>query len=137
MKLILERIELGEMKFWNFIVLDGIEIKGMMCLLFLFDLNKKYFLIVYYYGGMIFIEWGISNLYCVQLFVLCDYVVYVIQLSGIIGFGQEFLVCYVNVWGKCIVDDIIEGIKQFCKEYLFVNDKKIGCFGVFYGGFMI
>ena len=51
MKPTLEKIELGEMKPWNFTASDGTEIKGMMCLPPSFDPNKKYPLIVYYYGG--------------------------------------------------------------------------------------
>ena len=46
MKTNLEKIELGEMKPWNFTASDGTEIKGMMCLPPSFDPNKKYPLIV-------------------------------------------------------------------------------------------
>ncbi|MHC8417805.1 S9 family peptidase [Bacteroides hominis] len=136
MKPTLEKIELGKMEPWNFTASDGTEIKGMMCLPPSFDPNKKYPLIVYYYGGTTPTERGISNPYCAQLFASRDYVVYVIQPSGTIGFGQEFSARHVNAWGKRTADDIIEGTKQFCKEHPFVNDKKIGCLGASYGGFM-
>lgn len=43
---------------------------------------------------------------------------------------------HVNAWGKRTADDIIEGTKQFCKEHPFVDEKKIGCLGASYGGFM-
>ena len=79
---------------------------------------------------------GISNPYCAQLFASRDYVVYVIQPSGTIGFGQEFSARHVNAWGKRTADDIIEGTKQFCKEHPFVDEKRIGCLGASYGGFM-
>lgn len=108
----------------------------MMCLPPNFDPNKKYPLIVYYYGGTTPTERGISNPYCAQLFASRDYVVYVINPSGTIGYGQEFSARHVNAWGKRTADDIIEGTKQFCKEHPFVNDKKIGCLGASYGGFM-
>lgn len=90
MKPTLEKIELGEMKPWNFTASDGTEIKGMMCLPPSFDPNKKYPLIVYYYGGTTPTERGISNPYCAQLFASRDYVVYVIQPSGTIGFDRSF-----------------------------------------------
>ena len=61
---------------------------------------------------------------------------YVIQPSGTIGFGQEFSARHVNAWGKRTADDIIEGTKQFCKEHPFVDEKRIGCLGASYGGFM-
>lgn len=51
MKPALDKIEMGTMKEWNFTSEDGTEIKGMMCLPPAFDPNKKYPLIVYYYGG--------------------------------------------------------------------------------------
>lgn len=51
MKPILDKIELGQMEEWNFTASDGTEIKGMVCLPPSFDPNKKYPLIVYYYGG--------------------------------------------------------------------------------------
>ena len=136
MKPILEEIELGKTEPWNFTASDGTVITGKICLPPNFDPNKKYPLLVYYYGGTTPTERGISSPYCAQLFASRDYVVYVIQPSGTIGFGQEFSARHVNSWGKRTADDIIEGTKQFCKEHPFVNDKKIGCLGASYGGFM-
>lgn len=123
MKPILDEIELGKTEPWNFTASDGTTIQGMMCLPPNFDPNKKYPLIVYYYGGTTPTERGISNPYCAQLFASRDYVVYVINPSGTIGYGQEFSARHVNAWGKRTADDIIEGTKQFCKEHPFVNDK--------------
>lgn len=132
----LDEIQLGQTEPWNFTASDGTEIQGMMCLPPDFDPNKKYPLIVYYYGGTTPTERGISNPYCAQLFASRNYVVYIINPSGTIGYGQEFSARHVNAWGKRTADDIIEGTKQFCKEHPFVNDKKIGCLGASYGGFM-
>lgn len=136
MKPILDKIELGKTEEWNFTASDGTLITGKMCLPPAFDPNKKYPLIVYYYGGTTPTTRGISNPYCAQLFASRDYVVYVIQPSGTIGFGQEFSARHVNAWGKRTADDIIEGTKQFCKEHPFVDEKRIGCLGASYGGFM-
>lgn len=136
MKPILDKIELGKTEPWNFTASDGTVITGKMCLPPDFDPNKKYPLIVYYYGGTTPTTRGIGNPYCAQLFASRDYVVYVIQPSGTIGFGQEFSARHVNAWGKRTADDIIEGTKQFCKEHSFVDAKKIGCLGASYGGFM-
>ncbi len=136
MKPILAKIELGKTEPWNFTASDGTVITGKICLPPDFDPNKKYPLIVYYYGGTTPTTRGIGNPYCAQLFASRDYVVYVIQPSGTIGFGQEFSARHVNAWGKRTADDIIEGTKQFCKEHPFVDAKKIGCIGASYGGFM-
>lgn len=136
MKPALDKIEMGTMKEWNFTSEDGTEIKGMMCLPPAFDPNKKYPLIVYYYGGTMPTTRGITSPYCAQLFASRDYVVYVIQPSGTIGYGQEFSARHVNAWGERTADEIIEGTKKFCAAHPFVNDKRIGCIGASYGGFM-
>ena len=136
MKPILDKIELGQMEEWNFTASDGTEIKGMICLPPSFDPSKKYPLIVYYYGGTTPTTRGITSPYCAQLFASRDYVVYVIQPSGAIGYGQEFSARHVNAWGERTADEIIEGTKKFCAAHPFVNDKRIGCLGASYGGFM-
>lgn len=136
MKPILDEIELGETHEWNFTASDGTLIHGKCCLPPSFDPEKKYPLIVYYYGGTSPTVKGISNPYCAQLFASRDYVVYIIQPSGTTGFGQEFSARHVNAWGKRTAEDIIEGTKQFCKEHPYVDDKRIGCLGASYGGFM-
>lgn len=136
MKPTLDKIEMGTMKEWNFTAEDGTEIKGMICLPPSFDANKKYPLIVYYYGGTTPTSRGITSPYCAQLFASRDYVVYVIQPSGAIGYGQEFSARHVNAWGERTADEIIEGTKKFCAAHPFVNEKRIGCAGASYGGFM-
>lgn len=136
MKPVLDKIELGKMDEWNFTAADGTEIKGMICLPPSFDPNKKYPLIVYYYGGTTPTTRGITSPYSAQLFASRDYVVYVIQPSGAIGYGQEFSARHVNAWGERTADEIIEGTKKFCAAHPFVNDKRIGCLGASYGGFM-
>lgn len=136
MKPVLDKIELGQMEEWNFTASDGTEIKGMICLPPSFDPSKKYPLIVYYYGGTTPTTRGITSPYCAQLFASRDYVVYVIQPSGAIGYGQEFSARHVNAWGERTADEIIDGTKKFCAAHPFVNDKRIGCLGASYGGFM-
>ena len=74
--------------------------------------------------------------YTPQLFASRDYVVYVVNPSGTTGYGQEFSARHVNAWGKRTADEIIEGTKEFCRQHPFVDDKKIGCLGASYGGFM-
>lgn len=136
MKSVYEKIELGEVKPWSFTASDGTVIDGRICLPPNFDPQKKYPMIVYYYGGTMPSTRGINSPYSPQLFASQNYVVYVIEPSGTIGYGQEFSARHVNAWGKRTAEDIIEGTKQVCKEHPFINDKKIGCIGASYGGFM-
>lgn len=136
MKPVLDQIELGAMEEWNFTAADGTLVKGMMCLPPAFDPQKKYPLIVYYYGGTTPTTRGMTSPYSAQLFASRDYVVYVIQPSGAIGYGQEYSARHVNAWGDYTADEIIEGTRQFCAAHPFVDDKRIGCLGASYGGFM-
>lgn len=136
MKETLDEIELGQMEDWNFTASDGTLIEGVMCLPPDFDPQKKYPLIVYYYGGTTPTTRGLMSPYSPQLFASRDYVVYVINPSGAIGYGQEFSARHVNAWGDWTADEIIEGTKKFCEAHPFVDSKRIGCLGASYGGFM-
>lgn len=94
-------------------------------------------MIVYYYGGCTPTTKQLEFLpYPFQVFAGQGYVVYVVEPSGAIGFGQEFAARHVNTWGQGSADDIIEGTKKFVEEHSFVDGKKIGCIGASYGGFM-
>ena len=132
----LEKLDLGEVKDWNFTASDGSLINGRYYLPPNFDGTKKYPLIVYYYGGTTPVARTFDYPYPMHVYAAMGYVVYVIQPSGAIGFGEEFSARHVNAWGKRTADEIIEGTKLFAKEHSFVNDKKIGCIGASYGGFM-
>lgn len=132
----LSDVEFGKMEPWNFKSSFGDTIDGYICYPPQFDPEKKYPLIVYYYGGTSPSDATFYHLYSPQVFASRDYVVYVINPSGTTGYGQEFSARHVNAWGRQTAEEIIEGTKLFCKEHPFVNDKKIGCIGASYGGFM-
>lgn len=132
----LAQVNLGKVKPWKFTAADGTEIDGVICLPPDFDPEKKYPLIVYYYGGTSPTQRSITQPYTPQLFASRDYVVYVINPSGTTGYGQEFSARHVNAWGKQTADDIIEGVQKFCEAHPFVDIEKIGCLGASYGGFM-
>ena len=132
----LKDIDFGKMEPWSFKSSFGDEIDGYVCLPPDFDASKKYPLIVYYYGGTSPSTASMYHLYSPQVFASRDYVVYVVNPSGTTGYGQEFSSRHVNAWGRQTAEEIIEGVKEFCKTHPFVNDKKIGCIGASYGGFM-
>lgn len=129
-------IELGEFGDWNFRAERGDTIYGRYYLPPHFNPEKKYPMLVYYYGGCSPTGRYLDSYYSYHGWAAMGYVVYVIQPSGCTGFGQEFAARHVNAYGDYTVDDIIQGTKQFCKEHPFVNEKKIGCLGASYGGFM-
>lgn len=128
--------EFGKMEPWKFTAKDGTEIDGYMCLPPGFDPAGKYPLIVYYYGGTSPTNASFYHLYSPQVFASRGYVVYTLNPSGTTGYGQEFSARHVNAWGKRTADEIIEGVKKFCAAHSFVNERKIGCLGASYGGFM-
>lgn len=132
----LDEIQLGKVEPWKFTASDGTEIDGVICYPPDFDPEKKYPLIVYYYGGTSPTVRSITQPYTPQLFASRDYVVYVINPSGTTGYGQEFSARHVNAWGKQTANDIIEGVKKFTEAHPFVDASKIGCLGASYGGFM-
>lgn len=132
----LSQMTLGKVEDWNFTNSVGTEIKGSFYLPPNFDASKKYPMIVYYYGGTMPTSRTFEGPYPGHVFASQGYIVYVIQPSGATGFGQEFAALHVNAWGKRTAEDIIEGTKQFAKDHSFVDDKKIGCVGASYGGFM-
>ncbi|MDR2027673.1 MAG: prolyl oligopeptidase family serine peptidase [Prevotellaceae bacterium] len=131
-----ENITLGTVRDWDFTSSDGTVIKGRYYLPPDFDSATKYPMIVYYYGGTTPTARTLEHPYPMHVYAAMGYVVYVVQPSGAIGFGQEFSARHVNAWGKRTADDIIEGVKKFTAGHSFVNEKKIGCIGASYGGFM-
>ena len=133
---ILKDVELGECHAWNFCNSRGDTICGRYYLPPHFDPSKKYPMIVNYYGGCTPIERSFESRYPLHAYAALGYVVYVVEPSGAIGFGQEFSARHVNAWGDYTADDIIEGTKRFCTEHSFVDAGKVGCIGASYGGFM-
>lgn len=131
----LSEIELGEVRDFNF-TFGNDTIEGRYYLPPHFDASKQYPMIVYYYGGTTPTARLFESRYPLNVYAALGYVVYTLQPSGAIGFGQEFSARHVNAWGKRTADEIIEGTKQFCEAHPFVNKEKIGCIGASYGGFM-
>lgn len=128
-------MQTGEASSWSYKASDGTTIDCMQVLPPDFDPKKKYPMIVYYYGGCSPCQKYLS-VYDPQIFASRGYVTLVINPSGTYGYGQEFSARHANAWGERTADDIIEGVKEYCRTHDFVNDKKIGCLGASYGGFM-
>ena len=129
-------IAFGECGAWDFVNSRGDTICGRYYLPPHFDPNKKYPMIVNYYGGCSPTSRNFEGRYPHHAYAALGYVVYVIEPSGATGFGQEFSARHVNTAGDYVADDIIEGTRRFVEEHPFVNAQKIGCIGASYGGFM-
>jgi len=132
----LENVTMGQGGAYEFTSRNGDLINGFYVLPPNFDPEKKYPLIVHYYGGC-----SPTSRYCIgayspQVYAAQGYIFYVINPSGATGFGQEFAARHVNTAGDVVADDIIEGVQKFCEDHPYVNTEKIGCFSASYGGFM-
>lgn len=129
-------VRFGKTENWDFKNDSGVTIEGRIYYPPDFNKNKKYPLIVYYYGGTVPTERSFRGRYPKNLFAAMGYVVYVLQPSGATGFGQEFSAQHVNNWGKTVAGEIIKGTKLFLKDHSFVDPGRVGCMGASYGGFM-
>lgn len=132
----LSKLNLGEVKDWSFTSSFGDEIEGRYYLPPNFNPNKKYPLIVYYYGGTSPTQRTFEGTYPLHVYAAQDFIVYTLQPSGTTGYGQEFAARHVNAWGEQTADEIIEGVKKFVDAHSFVDGTKIGNIGASYGGFM-
>jgi dipeptidyl aminopeptidase/acylaminoacyl peptidase len=129
-------VKFGETRNWDFTTADNLKITGRYYLPPDFDPEKKYPVIVYYYGGTTPVGRTFAGRYPFNLWAGNGYVVYVLQPSGAIGFGQEFSAAHVNNWGITVADEIIDATKAFLNEHPFTDASKVGCAGASYGGFM-
>lgn len=125
----------GEMKDWDYQYKKGTTIDGRYYLPADFDPSKKYPLIVYYYGGTTPVTRSFGGRWPFNLYTANGYVVYVMQPSGAIGYGQEFSARHQNNWGKITGDEIIASTKAFVKAHPFIDPARVGCMGASYGGF--
>lgn len=133
---LLSEMSLGEVKDWNFVSQFGDTIQGRYYLPPNFDANKKYPVVIYYYGGTSPTQRTFESTYPLHVYAANDYVVYTLNPSGTTGFGQEFAARHVNAWGKQTAEEIIEGATKFAEAHPFVQADKMGIIGASYGGFM-
>jgi dipeptidyl aminopeptidase/acylaminoacyl peptidase len=129
-------VTLGKTGSWKFTGSHGDTITSFYILPPDFDASKKYPMLVYYYGGCSPTSRNFSTRWPWQAFAAQGYVMLLINPSGAAGFGQEFASRHVDTAGHGVAEDIILGTKDFAAKHSFINDKKIGCFGASYGGFM-
>ncbi len=129
-------VKFGEVKRWTFKNKRGLEIEGRVYYPPDFNRSKKYPCVVYYYGGTSPVTRDFGGRYPKNLWAAQGYLVYVLQPSGAVGFGQKFSAHHVNDWGLIVTDEIIDGVRKFLAAHSFVDPKRVGCIGASYGGFM-
>ncbi|MCK5222094.1 MAG: S9 family peptidase, partial [Candidatus Aminicenantes bacterium] len=78
------------------------------------------------FGGRYPFNWYAAN----------GYIVYVLQPSGTVGYGQKFSAVHVNDWGQTTSEEVIEATKAFLKAHPYADPKRVGAMGASYGGFL-
>lgn len=131
-----KNVVFGETKEWDYVTSKGVSVQGRVYYPVGFNPDEKYPVIVYYYGGTTPVQRGFGGRYPFNIFTSQGYLVYVLQPSGSIGYGQAFSAAHVNNWGITVADEIIESSKAFLAAHPFANAEKVGCIGASYGGFM-
>ena len=129
-------VRMGRVERWTFKNKKGTEIEGRIYYPPGFNPQKKYPLIVNYYGGTAPVTRNFGGRYPLNVYAAQGYVVYVLQPSGATGFGQAFSALHVNDWGLIVAEEIIDGVKKFLSAHPFVDSERIGCIGASFGGFM-
>ncbi len=129
-------VQKGKVEPWTFSTGQNRTIEGRIYFPPNFDPAKKYPLIVYYYGGTLPTGRAFGGRYPKEVWASHGYVVYVLQPSGAIGFGQKFSALHVNDWGEIVAREIIDGVTKFLRAHPFIDSTRVGCIGASYGGFM-
>ena len=132
----LEGIELGACREWIWRNEGGDDIQCRYYLPPHFDAEKRYPMIVNYYGGCSPTSRHFETRYPHHAYAAQDYVVLVINPSGATGYGQRFSARHVATAGHGPAEDIIGATKAFAAEHSYVDAQHIGCIGASYGGFM-
>ena len=129
-------VAIPQTKVWDYRSSRGDTIRGFYYMPPNFDETKRYPVIVYYYGGCTPTQERLEMNYPFAVWASQGYIVYIVEPSGAIGFGQEFASRHVNTWGTGSSDDILEGAKGFCRANPFADSTRVACIGASYGGFM-
>jgi dipeptidyl aminopeptidase/acylaminoacyl peptidase len=129
-------VSFGRVETWTFKNKAGVEIDGYVFYPPGFDPANKYPLIVNYYGGTTPITRDFGGRYPKAYYAAQGYIVYVLEPSGAIGYGQAFSAFHVNDWGAIVADEIIDGVRKFLAAHPFVDSRRVGCIGASFGGFM-
>lgn len=131
-----KRVRRGRVEPWSFESSEGVTIDGRFYLPPDFEPDRKYPLIVFYYGGTLPTSRNFAGRYPLEYWSAQGYVVYDLQPSGATGFGQARSAVHVNDWGKTSAREVIEGTRAFLEAHPFVDPARVGCIGASYGGFL-
>ncbi|MCK4837001.1 MAG: S9 family peptidase, partial [Candidatus Aminicenantes bacterium] len=131
-----KNVRFGKVEDWDYLTPEGKKIIGRIHFPVDFDAEKKYPCIVYYYGGTSPVERSFGGRYPFNWYAANGYVVYVLQPSGSVGFGQAFSAVHVNDWGKTTSQEVINATRELIENKKYIDPKRLGAMGASYGGFL-
>ncbi len=126
-------VKWGKVEDWD-LRIKGFLVKGRIYYPPGFNPDKKYPLIIYYYGGTSPITRDFAGRYPKEWWAAKGFVVYTLTPPGATGFGQIYSAQHVNDWGKISGKFILEAARRFIKTHRWVGKK--GIIGASFGGFM-
>ncbi|MEM1008089.1 MAG: prolyl oligopeptidase family serine peptidase, partial [Myxococcota bacterium] len=130
-----KQVRLGTVQDWSVKFSNDTTLDGRVYLPPGFSKQKRYPLLVYYYGGTYPVTRNFDGRYPFHLWAAHGYVIYVLQPSGAPGYGQTFASRHVNEWGTRVPNEIINATRSFLTAHSYVDPKRIGCLGASYGGY--
>jgi len=130
-----KNVKWGNIKDFDFANDEGIKIEGRLHYPPNFDSTKKYPVIVYYYAGTTPVSRNFGGRWPFEIWTGAGYIVYCLQPSGTIGYGQEFSAKHVNNWGKITAKEIIDGTTKLLDTFNYCDKDNLLCLGASYGGF--
>ncbi len=139
LKDIAKKYQLVNRQFFEFSAGDGKKLHGYMLKPADFDIEKKYPVLMFLYGGpgkqTVMNEWGGNHELWHQYLVQQGYIVVSVDNRGTDGRGVEFKHCTYGQMGKLEVQDQIR-IAKYLAEQKYVDKSRIGIWGWSYGGYM-
>ncbi|HEY3296944.1 MAG TPA: prolyl oligopeptidase family serine peptidase [bacterium] len=133
-KNVLPTLDMAAFDRWNFTDSLGYAIDGWLYYPPNFSPDKKWPLVVYYYGGTYPRDERFSFTY--HWWAANGYVVYVLNPAGAMGYSEKFAGLHANDWGTLATRDIIEGTCKLCAAKPFIDSTKMAAYGGSYGGFI-
>ncbi len=129
-----KRIVLSPYDFYKFKSKTGYEINNYLIYPANYDKNKKYPLIVFYYGGVV--PCGNPFHPVFQYLSNNGYFVFLTTPRGAVGKGEKFAAEHCNEWGEKSAADLIEATEWICSQVKSIDKEKLGAYSGSYGGFL-
>ena len=129
-----KRIILSSYDYFRFKSKTGYNINNYLIYPANYNPDKKYPLIVFYYGGVV--PCGNPFHPVFQYLSNNGYFVFLTTPRGAVGKGEKFAAEHCNEWGEKSAADLIEATEWICKQVKSIDSNKLGAYSGSYGGFL-